>query len=173
VSGPARTAFKIFGSKEGRAGLRRDDDDLGAHKLCKTPANQCTLTLLLFINYRRTSLERGDAQAQAGKWQHYQKPVPDFVGMGHYIVGLHGRSGGSFHDREHTVHEERARLSLSTDRMPYAANSSSNAFSSFRSRVVGPFRKPPVDRSEQFARFAYLAIGIAEGNLDVAVTPTA
>jgi hypothetical protein len=48
VSGPARTAFKIFGSKEGRAGLRRDDDDLGAHKLCKTPANQCTLTLLPF-----------------------------------------------------------------------------------------------------------------------------
>jgi hypothetical protein len=31
VSGPARTAFKIFGSKEGRAGLRRYAVPCGAH----------------------------------------------------------------------------------------------------------------------------------------------
>src|ERR1700722_8448141 len=40
----------------------------------------------------------------------------------------------------------------------YAANSSSNAFASFKSRVFKPLRKPPVNRSEQFARLLHLAL---------------
>ena len=40
----------------------------------------------------------------------------------------------------------------------YTANSSSSAFASFRSSGVEAFRKPPVDRSKQFARLLRLAL---------------
>jgi len=43
-------------------------------------------------------------------------------------------------------------------RYPHEANSSRSALASFRSRVSKPLGKPPIDRSEQFARLLRLAL---------------